>query len=560
MALHSIMIVDDNSDMLHIYSRVLAQEGYEVLTAGTGNDCLKQIETVYPEIFLMDVVLPDWNGIDLVRAIKQRPEFTNSIFVLLSGLMTDSDNKVKGLNAGALDYMARPIPNKELVAKVKSLIKVMDFQESLVALSKELEQQVDERTRALEVNIAALQREIENRQKMEEQFRQAQKMEAIGTLAGGIAHDFNNILQVISGNAFLRSRKDSLQGEQSPEIDQILEAVERASNLTHGLLAFSRKQTLDLHPINLNDLMKQSVNLGRRLVEESISITPELCPEALVVNADAGLIQQVLFNLITNARDAMNATGVITVRTSLEKITDDVSSQSFAVPSPPPPGIYAVISVSDSAGGISAEIMTRIFEPFFTTKEKGKGTGLGLAMIHGTILQHQGFIVVDSVRDQGTTFRIYLHPLEEAEAFRQSPIGSDVVLATPEQYTILVAEDDESVRNLMAMALSSTGYQVLTAENGAQAVALFQEHHQSVSLILMDVVMPEMNGQEALERIRLLNPDIPCMFMTGYGADILSRHDIAIHGSIIRKPFSLPDLLLKVRTLLDQSQAAPPAE
>jgi signal transduction histidine kinase len=546
------MIVDDNSDMLHIYSRVLAQEGYEVFTAGTGNDCLKQIETVFPDIFLMDVVLPDWNGIDLVREIKGRPEFTNAIFVLLSGLMTDSDSKIKGLDAGALDYMARPVPNKELVAKVKSLIKVMDFQESLVALSVELEQRVTERTRELEVNIEALQKEIENRQHLEEQFRQAQKMEAVGTLAGGIAHDFNNILQVISGNAYLKNRKDSVHGKTSPEVDQILEAVERASNLTHGLLAFSRRQTLDLHPLNLNELVRQCVTLGRRLVEESIAISAEICTEPLVVLADAGLVQQVIFNLMTNARDAVGATGSITVSTSLEQVGDVSSRHGFVLPTPPPPGMYAVITVTDTAAGIPPEIMERIFEPFFTTKEDGKGTGLGLAMVHGTIMQHQGFIEVHSARGGGTTFRIYLGLLESAEILDQKQAEQHVFLEKPQKQTILVVEDEESVRNLMVMALTSIGYQVMCAENGKQAVELFREHRNAISLILMDVVMPEMSGEEALHYMREIQPDIPCMFMTGYGADVLTIQDVAV----IRKPFNLPDLLIKVRLLLDQAKAA----
>jgi len=552
MSLHSVMVVDDNTDMLHVYARVLAQEGFEVFTAATGNDCLEQLVNIHPEIFLMDVVLPDWNGIDLVREIKGRPEFSNSMFVLLSGLMTDSEYKIKGLDAGALDYMARPIPNRELVAKVKSLIKVMDFQDSLLALSKELDQRVTERTRELEETIAALQREIENRTKLEQQFRQAQKMEAVGTLAGGIAHDFNNILQIISGNAFFRSRKDAELGEHSPEIDQIQEAVERGSNLTQGLLAFSRRQTLDLHPLDLNKLIMQSVKLGRRLVEESVSIAVELCREKLVVFADAGLIQQVFFNLITNARDAMNSTGSIIVSTSLEVVDDAVICVSLALPSPPPPGTYAVIRVTDTAGGIPEEIIEQIFDPFFTTKENGKGTGLGLAMIHGTIIQHQGFILVHSIAGVGTTFSMYLRQYDYAEALEQSSICQDVVIENSERHTILVVEDDKGVRDLAVMALSSGGYRVMSAESGKKAVEIFRQNHDTISLILMDVVMPEMNGQEALKRIREVNPEIPCMFMSGYGAEMFKNHDGVFNAALIRKPFNLSDLLTRIHDLLSQ--------
>jgi signal transduction histidine kinase len=545
------MIVDDNEDILAIYRRVLVQEGFDVYTAPSGNNCLEQLAQVSPDIFLMDVMLPDWNGIDLVRDIKRRPELANSMFVLLSGLMTDTESKIKGLDAGALDYLTRPIANKELVAKVKSLVKVMDFQESLVTLSNELDQRVNERTSQLEETIDALQREIENRKQLEEQFRQAQKMEAVGTLAGGIAHDFNNILQVISGNAFLRSQKDSTRGEHSPEIAQILEAVDRASNLTQGLLAFSRRQTLLLNPINLNDLVGQSVKLGRRLVEESVAISAELCPDNLAVMADAGLIQQVFFNLITNARDAMNASGTITVRTSLGTVGDAFPPCSFAIPGPPPTGSYAVISVIDSGTGISTEILEQIFDPFFTTKELGKGTGLGLAMIHGTIMQHQGFIVVDSQCGSGSTFSIYLKLLENNELAENIPESPKVCTDTNLTHTILLAEDEKMVRDLLVMALSDNGYQVLTAENGVQALELFREHQPEIALALIDVVMPEMNGQELAERIRELSPETPCMFMTGYGADVLGLHDIARHGAIVRKPFNIPDLLQKIRILLE---------
>ncbi|HIJ97053.1 MAG TPA: response regulator [Desulfuromonadales bacterium] len=555
MPLRSVMVVDDNTDMLHVYARVLAQEGFEVFTAATGNECLEQLATIHPEIFLMDVVLPDWNGIDLVREIKRRPELANSMFVLLSGLLTDSDHKIKGLEAGAMDYMARPIPNKELVAKVKSLINVMDYQDSLLELSKELDQRVTERTRELEETIATLQREIENRTKLEQQFRQAQKMEAVGTLAGGIAHDFNNILQIISGNAYFRSRKDSARGEHSPEIDQIQEAVERGANLTQGLLAFSRKQTLNMHHLDLNKLISQSVKLGRRLVEESVSISAELCSDTLVVMADAGLIQQVFFNLITNARDAMKSSGTITVRTSLEIIEDTVEHFCLALPGPPPPGNYAVIRVTDTAGGIPKEIIEHIFDPFFTTKENGKGTGLGLAMIHGTVVQHQGFILVYIVADVGTTFCIYLPHYADVDARDHVPVCMDVATENSEKHTILVVEDDKNVRDLAEMALSNSGYRVMSAESGKRAVELFRNHHDTISLILIDVVMPEMNGQEAVQRIREINPDIPCMFMSGYGADISNLHDGPEYTAVMRKPFNLSDLLVKINDILE---LAPP--
>ncbi|MBV5339283.1 MAG: response regulator [Deltaproteobacteria bacterium] len=552
MALHSIMIVDDNEDMLTIYTRVLIKEGFEVFTATTGAGCLAQITSIRPEIFLLDVILPDWNGIDLVQEIKSRTEFANSMFVLLSGLMTDSASKIKGLDAGAVDYLARPIPNKELVAKVKSLVKVMDFQESLVVLSKELDQRVSERTHELETSIKDLQLEIENRIRLEEQFRQAQKMEIVGTLAGGIAHDFNNFLQIISVSAFMRRGEDVKKGIHSLEIDQIIDAVDQAARLTHGLLAFSRRQALDLQTLKLNDLIQQSVKMGRCLVEESVSICTELCSENLVVTADSGLIQQVLFNLITNARDAMNSGGIITVRTVLETVDASFRPRSLALPGAPTPGNYAVISVSDSAAGIPSDILAYIFDPFFTTKEIGKGTGLGLSMIHGTIMQHQGFIVVDSSSETGTIFSIYLHQLEHTDTIMCCEPSEFPVKVTAGR-TILVVEDNDSIRDLMIMALSEIGYEMIAAKNGREAVELFQARHNSVSLIIMDIIMPEMNGQLALDRMREIRADIPCLFMTGYGAEVLERHNVSSLKTIIRKPFKFLDLMNKIHAILEPS-------
>lgn len=386
--------------------------------------------------------------------------------------------------------------------------------------------------------------DITERKRLEAQLRQSQKMEAIGRLAGGVAHDFNNILTAILGysqlmNMFLRE-SDPLRGY----IEKIITAVERASNLTNSLLAFSRKQVVNLAPINLNDLIKDLIEMLRRIIGEDIELKVFLSEEDLIVLADKNMIEQVLMNLVTNSRDAMPDGGTIIIET--DRVVLDKSyifEYGYGIP-----GIYALITFTDFGIGMDEDIIQRIFEPFFTTKGLAKGTGLGLSMVYGIIKQHNGYINCFSELGKGTTFKIYL-PITTKEPHIKIP--PKTLLNLQGSKTILLAEDDREVRNLIRSILEINGYKVIEAEDGADAIEKYLENKDRIDLLLFDLIMPRMNGKLAYDEIRKLKPEIPVLFMSGYTSDVLQQKGIFKEKiNLLLKPLSSLKLLTKIRELL----------
>ncbi len=384
----------------------------------------------------------------------------------------------------------------------------------------------------------------EDRVKLENQLRQAQKMEAIGTLAGGVAHDFNNILTAIIGyGSLLRQR----MGQDSPfksYIDDILTAAQRAANLTRSLLAFSRKQEITLRQENLNEIVQRIDKLLLRVIGEDIEFKSISADEELPIMADSSQIEQVLMSLATNARDAMPDGGVLTLRTERADIKGKLSGSTV------PPGEYAVLSVSDTGTGMDEETKKRIFEPFFTSKEIGKGTGLGLSIAYGIIKQHDGEITVYSEPGKGTTFKVYLKLVKtRAKSAEAAPIAAPVGGAE----TILVAEDDLHVRRFVRSILEEYGYTVIEAVDGEDAVDKFRENKERIQLLILDVIMPKKNGKEAYEEIRKVRSDVPVLFSSGYTADIIGKKGILEEGfNFISKPISSSLLLSKIREILSQ--------
>lgn len=390
-------------------------------------------------------------------------------------------------------------------------------------------------------------RNISERLKLEEQLRQSQKMEAIGQLAGGVAHDFNNILTVISGYSALLEISNKLHEDLKPMVAEIASAVDKASQLTHGLLAFSRKQPLKLEHENLNNIVQHVQKFLARIIGEDIKFNSACCSSELPVMVDKGQIEQVLINLATNARDAMPDGGIFSICTDLAFVDSSFADDGEGeIPS----GSYALLTVSDSGTGIDKEHLARIFEPFFTTKEVGKGTGLGMAIIYGIIRQHRGFIKVDSELDTGTTFRIYLPISERTNGVR----NAKAVASTPEggNETILVVEDDPSVRTLVVTVLENFGYNLLLARDGVEAVEVFSSHHDQISLVLMDMIMPKMSGKKAYEEICRIKPGTKVLFSSGYTSDFIESRGISEHGmELIMKPVQPKELLSKIRKMLD---------
>lgn len=390
--------------------------------------------------------------------------------------------------------------------------------------------------------------DVTERKKLEEQLRQAQKMEAIGTLAGGIAHDFNNILTALLGYGNLLKLKIGDDAVLNNYVDQILTASERAANLTRSLLAFSRKQVINPKPVDLNDIVRGIEKLLRRLIGEDIDFRTILDEKKLIIMADSGQIEQILINLSTNAGDAMPGGGIFTIQTDRVELREN----SAGLPEHLIPGEYALMTASDTGKGMDEKTRSRIFEPFFTTKEVGKGTGLGLSIVYGIIKQHNGDIHVYSEPGKGTALKIYF-PLIPSDAEEPKQDRQKTLLGGNE--LVLVAEDSPDVRKLIVTVLEQFGYTVIEAVDGEDAVAKFTAQSDSIQLLILDVVMPKMNGKEAFDRMRAIRKDIKAIFASGYTADIIQRKGILEDGvGFLPKPV-LPHVLLSViRETLDNGK------
>lgn len=394
--------------------------------------------------------------------------------------------------------------------------------------------------------IVCVAQDITKYKTLEAQLVHAQKMETIGTLAGGVAHDFNNILTAIIGYAHLSAMQIKQDDPLRHNLSQILFSAERAANLTRQLLAFSRKQIVALHPININEIVERSGELLLRLLGDNIEFKKILTDKKLIIMGDSGYMEQVLMNLCTNARDAMAEGGLLTITTELTEIDKEyMDTHGYGKA-----GRYALITVTDTGTGMDEKTRQRIFEPFFTTKEVGKGTGLGLSTVYGIIKQHNGYINCYSEKGRGTTFKIYL-PLTEF-AVNETNISEDMSLKGGTE-TILIADDNEEVRQFFESILSRFGYKIITAADGEEAVRKFMENKDAVRLLLLDAVMPKKNGREAYEEIRLTKPKVKALFISGYTADVIRQKGIAEkEPNLILKPVSPKKLLEKVREILDK--------
>ncbi|MHB8883125.1 MAG: PAS domain-containing protein [Thermodesulfovibrionales bacterium] len=389
--------------------------------------------------------------------------------------------------------------------------------------------------------------DITSQKRLEEQLRQSQKMEGIGQLAGGIAHDFNNILTAIIGYGNIVLMKTAPGDPNRFNIEQMLNAADRAAHLTKDLLLFSRKQISDLKPVDLNSVVTKLGNFLERVIGEDISCHITTGEKALPILADMHQLEQVLMNLATNARDAMPNGGTFSVST--EAVCLD--GRYIEVHGHDRPGTYALLTVADTGSGMDEKTKQHIFEPFFTTKKVGKGTGLGLAVVYGIIKQHNGYVNIYSEPGRGTTFMIYL-PLIAASAAEEARAPQEECTARGTE-TILVAEDDEAVRRLMKSILSENGYTIIEAVNGEDALDKFRKNSDSIKLLLFDIIMPIKTGKEAYDEIRALRPDLKVIFSSGYAPEALrERGLLGDNASIIFKPVSPSELLKKVRCLLDQ--------
>ena len=395
--------------------------------------------------------------------------------------------------------------------------------------------------------FSAFVRDISEQRLLENQLRQAQKMEAVGRLAGGIAHDFNNLLTAILGSTDLALETLTPSAPERADMEEVRKAGLRAGELTRQLLAFSRQQVLAPQVLDLNALVAELEKLLRRLIGEDVELRTALAPDLGAVKADPGQLEQVIANLAVNARDAMPTGGRLTIETSNVVLGDSYAEQHFPVQ----PGSYVLLAVSDTGTGMDAETKSRIFEPFFTTKEKGKGTGLGLAMVYGVVKQSGGYIWVYSEPGQGTAFKIYLPRVREApEPARPRPAATAPQRGSE---TVLLVEDDEMVRQLTRRTLASRGYTVLAAAEGHDALRLVEGHQGRVDLLITDVVMPGMSGREVAQRVTAVRPAIKVLYLSGYTDDAIVRHGVLDPGvAFLQKPFTPDTFTRKVREVLDE--------
>jgi signal transduction histidine kinase/CheY-like chemotaxis protein len=382
---------------------------------------------------------------------------------------------------------------------------------------------------------------------LENQLRQAQKMESVGNLAGGIAHDFNNMLGVILGRTELALLKTDETHDLYADLKEIQAAAARSAEITKKLLAFARKQTISPRQLDLNDTVESILNTLRRLIGEDIDLVWQPCSFLWPVKMDPTQIDQILANLCVNARDAISGVGKLTIETGRKSFDEEYCKQHAGFT----PGDFVLLAVSDNGCGMDKDTLDKLFEPFFTTKEAGKGTGLGLATVYGIVKQNNGFINVYSEPGRGSTFRIYLPRL----------VGDkDTDTVVPEKKaaaggteTVLLVEDEQSILRMTRMMLEKKGYTVLSSATPAEAMEKAKNLSGAIDLLITDVVMPEMNGRDLAGKMTALYPDIRLLFMSGYTANVIAHRGVLDDGvAFIQKPFSMTDLMVKVREVLDK--------
>jgi signal transduction histidine kinase/ActR/RegA family two-component response regulator len=403
------------------------------------------------------------------------------------------------------------------------------------------------RSNGKKVCVQGIARDVTERRQLENMVRQSQKLEAIGRLSGGLAHDFNNLLCVINGHTELLTEALQPGDRALRSVTQIRKAADSAAALTRQLLAFSRRQVFHPQVVDLNAIVMETERLLARLIDEHIEFYTALDPGLGRVMVDPVQVEQVIINLVLNARDAMPKGGKLTIETSNFDLEENHQSKISQIPT----GKYVLLALTDTGCGMDEETQSRIFEPFYTTKEMGKGTGLGLATVYGIVKQSGGFIWVYSEEDRGTTFKVYLprvaSPLTETRPGRHIEISKGTE-------TILVVEDAEPLRALTKEFLSASGYTVLEAANGDEAIRIAQSHAGTIDLLLTDVVMPRMGGKPLVEQMAQIRPNTRVLYMSGYPNDGIVQAGILANGvALLEKPFTREILSKRVRQVLDES-------
>jgi len=659
MAENKVLIIDDDVGICETLADIFQEKGYSVTTAGTGSEAIDRAGQTAFDVALIDISLPDTQGVDLLVPLK---EIEPDLVVIMITADASMKNVVRALNEGASAYITKPLNMDEVLAKVREALEKRHLVIENKRLLHEIQQELSERKQAeealhaekekfrflveesplgvsligkdgdykyvspkfvdmfgyvleevptgrewfrkvypdkkyrkqvistwitaieetkvgqaktliytvrckdgskkvikfLPVKIAGgdylvIYEDITEQKKLEAKLIQSQKMEAVGRLAGGVAHDFNNILTTIIGNTGIMLMHNYKEDHIRECLEEIKDAGMRAAALIRQLLAFSRKQTLRLEYLNLNEVTADMNKMIKRLIGEEVKVRTLFESDLLQVKADRSKLEQIIMNLAVNAKDAMPHGGELTFETKNAYLDESYGNEHGVEPKP---GHYVIITVSDTGIGMDKETKSHIFEPFFTSKETGLGTGLGLATVYGIVKQMNGYIWVYSELGQGTTFKIYLPGVKTAAAPAQKKITSLERFIGSE--TVLLVEDDKLLRNVARKTLKLHGHNVLETENGGDAIKVAEAYEKPIQLIITDVVMPGMNGRELAERIQSIRPEIRVIYMSGYTDNAISHHGVLEPGiNFIEKPFTPKSLMRKIREVLDSCPNSP---
>jgi signal transduction histidine kinase len=509
------LFIDDSEDDVTLQVRLLSRAGYDVVFERV--DCPSALTAALSQkwrVIFSDYSMPQFTGADALRMVRDRGLEVPFLFV--SGTMGE-ETAVAALKNGAQDYLMKT-----------------NLSRLIPAVQRELREAEERKLR----------------RGLEKQIHQLQRFEAIGRLAGGVAHDFNNVLGVITGYSEMLLDKLNSDPKLAALVTEVLKATERGASLTKQLLAFSRQQVLQPRVIDIQEHIKRIEDLLRRVLGEDIRLSVNAGTRAVHLRADPAQLEQVIMNLVVNARDAMPSGGKLTLEISRAHLDADYCKHAPDTH----PGHYVCMAVTDTGCGMSADVLSRIFEPFFTTKETGKGTGLGLATVYGIVKQSGGHITVYSEMGHGTTFKVYL-PLSE-EAASKPEIASLQSAVPGGTETILLVEDEDSLREVTREYISNKGYTVLVASDADTAVEAAKRCDKPIDLLLTDVILPGSSGVQLAQRLTADHPRMRVLYVSGYTADaIVPQGGNGPNFAFLSKPFSLPALTRKIRSILDGDQA-----